>query len=161
MKASILRKRRIAKEVRREVVFGLKMQGLSGRTIVVHLKELYGVTVSHATVATDWKAALAEHRRVNEEEFQELFDLTNARHERIIKAWWIKAIVGNAQAADIVGRHLKALRELNGLDRAIWGQDSSSKLESNDEELDYSRLSDQELDRLEELVEKARVVPPP
>ena len=154
VKASITRKRRITKEVRQEVVFGMKMTGLTDREIVTRLKELYGVTVSHVTVNDDWHRSFVARQRDNDEASQEFFDLTNARYERIIRQLWPQMLAGSTRAADVISRQLMALRKMNGLDREIG--DPATPYE-NYEEYDYGRLTDDEIDQWEALADKAVV----
>ncbi len=153
-KFSATRKKRITKEVRQEVVFGMKMTGLTDREIVTRLKELYGVTVSHVTVNDDWHRAYVARQRDNEEASQEFFDLLNGRYERIIRQFWPQMLAGDARAADVIGRQLMALRKLNGADRDTG--DITTPYEDL-EEYDYGRLTDEELDQWYGLAEKATI----
>ncbi len=153
-KYSITRKKRITKEVRQEVVFGMKMQGLTDREIVLQLKELHGVTISHVTVNDDWHRAFVQRQRDNDEQAQEFFDLTNNRYERIIRAFWPQMLAGSRGAADVIGRQLMALRKLNGLDREI---NEITTPYDEYEEYDYGKLTDAELEQWEALADKAVV----
>lgn len=153
-KFSVTRKKRITKEIRQEVVFGMKMTGLTDREIVLRLKELYGVTVSHVIVNGDWHRAFVARQRDNEEASQEFFDLTNARYERIIRQFWPQMLAGSRGAADLISRQLMALRKMNGLDREI-GEPATPY--ENYEEYDYGRLTDEELEQWYSLADKAAI----
>ncbi len=154
VKASIARKKRITMEVRQEVVFNLKMQGLTDREIVIQLREFHGVTASHVTVNGDWHRAYVARQRENDEKAQEFFDLMNGRYERIIRQFWPQMLAGSIRAADVIGRQLMALRKLNGLDREIGDQVTPYE---DYEEYDYGKLTDEELDQWEALADKAVV----
>lgn len=158
MKASIAKRRRITKELRQEIVLGLKLNGMTDRGIVKRLKEVHNVTVSHVIVNGDWHAALDARQQQNDAEVQDFFDVTNARYERVIQAFWLRAICGDAKAADVVGRNLMAIRKLNGLDRNVGEEFNPYAYNDEDAEYDYARLSNEQLEELAKLTNIAKVV---
>lgn len=156
------RRKTITMEVRREWVLTYRLQGLTDRQIAQRLKDQHGVTVSHVTVNSDWKAALATRRDENDEDWQNLRDIQNARYEYLISKLMPKVAVGDVSASNTVGRHIKGFRELNGLDRAVGTPEVPLTIQRvDDTDYDWSQLTDEDLERFAELEEKARIIPFP
>lgn len=149
---------RLTQELRREIVLGLRLQGLTDQQIAARIKSQYGANVSYVTVNRDWKAALASRRDENDEDFIDLLDTMNARYERQIAAWWAKSLAGDYRAAEIILRNLKAIRELNGLDADLGTVENPFTYQVENTTYDYSQLTQEERRTLAALGQKAKVV---
>ncbi len=156
-KASIIKKKRITAELRREIVLNLKLQGMSDRAIRDDVKLRHNLTMSHSQVNVDWHTALSERKRLNDDEVDEFFGVLNARYERIITVFWHRMLLGDRQAADVIARQLGSIRKLNGLDREIGSAENPFHLTFDDVEYDYGQLSNEELEQLANLNDKATV----
>lgn len=152
------RRKRVTQELRREIVLRWKLSGATDRDIAQRLQSQFGVKVSHVTVNSDWKAALAASGDLTDKDRAEMRTLIISRYERLIEGHWWKAIAGSAKAGDQVHKSLKALREMNGLDRELGTEDNPLTFQYGDVEYDYSRLTDEQLEDVAALEEAARIV---
>ena len=151
------KKARLTQELRREIVLKFRLQGMTDRQIATAIKLQYGSDVTHVTVNSDWKAALATRRDENDADFIDHLDLMNARYEAQIKHWWARGVAGDHRAAEIILRTMKAIREMNGLDAELGSFVIPYLVEEDDGTYDYSRLTTEEQEYMATLAEKAKV----
>lgn len=148
---------RLTQELRREIVLKFRLQGMTDRQIAHAIKVNYGSDVTHVTVNSDWKAALATRRDENDADFIDHIDLMNARYEAQIQHWWARGIGGDHRASEIILRAMKAIREMNGLDADLGSFVIPYLVEEVDGTYDYSRLTTTEQEYMASLAEKAKV----
>ena len=148
---------RLTRELRREIVLTFRLQGMTDRQIAHAIKLQYGSDVTHVTVNSDWKAALATRRDENDADFIDHLDLMNARYEAQIQHWWARGVAGDHRAAEIILRTMKAIREMNGLDAELGSFVIPYLVEEEDDTYDYSRLTTDEQEVMATLAEKAKV----
>ena len=103
------------REARRQLVLQYTLAGATTREIAATLAR-QGHDITHATVANDRKAVLAEMREENQAGADHLRELYNSRYDRLIASRWGKAVAGDDNALNLVLRTMDAQRKINGID---------------------------------------------
>ena len=153
--------KRVSQRDRRQRVLSLKLAGGTDREIAEALARdpIAPTQVSHTTVNTDWHEALEELNAAFLGQANQQRMLANARLECLLAAVWPSATQPNPNiaAVDQARRIIKDQRALLGLDHELGDLERPLTTEER-VTVDYSDLSDEELDVLIRIGERQRDV---
>lgn len=110
---------------RRALVLEYTIGGATTRQISQMLAERHDIHVTHAQVALDRKAALAEIAQRNAAGADELRAEIDARLRRMLNSRWNAAAAGDDDAQDRVMKIDAELRKMYGLDRRAEPDDGA------------------------------------
>jgi hypothetical protein len=149
--------RRVSRQVRIWKVLQMKMMGATDRQIQKTLAEdvEHPIKISHMQVNRDWHDALDEVNQTNKKQAEHLRMLMAIRLERLLMGQWDRASKPGAPVSvvEMCRRIIKDEVELFGLAREIGDPDRPLTIDDT-RNVDYDKISDEDLSRLLEIAER-------